>query len=128
MILKDLPKFQNISSDVDVVDLSSLGEVSPGESYKKSIEHGGKRAKAAKASLARAARRGARQEARERHFKRDDQRFYIIQSNIQNMERSIGMLNQELNRKAVLMAREAIMEVTNDEEARAEVKRKISEI
>jgi hypothetical protein len=67
MILKDLPKFQNVSSDVDVVDSSSLSEGSPGETNKKSSER-------------------------------------TLRSNIQNMERSIGMLNQQLKRKADLMA------------------------
>jgi hypothetical protein len=58
-----------------------------------SSECGGEGAKAAKPSLALAVRCRARQEALERHFKRDDDRFHRIQSNIQNMERSIGMLN-----------------------------------
>jgi hypothetical protein len=35
MILKDLPKFQSLSSDVDVVHLSSLSEGSPGETKQK---------------------------------------------------------------------------------------------
>jgi hypothetical protein len=128
-------KIQDVPSDGDVMDLSSLSEGSPGETDKKSSERGGKGAKAAKALLARAARRGAREEALERHFERDDEHFHIIQSNIQNMERSIGMLNQQLKRKADVMVLKAKLEVlkakldiTDDEEARAELKRKICEI
>jgi hypothetical protein len=44
------------------------------------------------------------------------------------MERSIGMLNQQLKRKADLMALKTMLEVTDDEETTAEVKRKISYI
>jgi hypothetical protein len=83
MILKDLPKFQNGFSDVDVEDLSSLSEGSTSETNKISSELGEKDAKAVKASLALEARCGARQEALERRFKRDDERLHTIQSNIQ---------------------------------------------
>jgi hypothetical protein len=132
MILKDLPKFQNVSGGADVVDLSSLTSEgspgTPGETNKKSSERGGKGTKAAKALLAVAARRGAREEVMERNFKRDDDNFRVLQSNLQNMERSIGMLNQTMKRKADLMALNARLEVTEDEENRVELKRKISEI
>jgi hypothetical protein len=78
--------------------------------------------------LAQAAGCGARKEALERHFKRDDEHFHVILSNIHNMECSIHMLNRQLKRNADVMALEAKLEVTDDAEARAEVKRKISEI
>jgi hypothetical protein len=130
--LKDLTKSKNVSSDVDVdvdvADLSSLSEGSSGETNKKSSERGGKGAKAAKALLAQAARHGAREEALERRFKRDDERYHITQSKIQNMERSIGMLNQQLKSIADAHALKTMLEVTDDEETRAEVKRKISGI
>jgi hypothetical protein len=61
------------------------------------------------------------------HFKRDDKRFRIIQLTIQNMECSIGMLNKQIKRKADVMALKAMFDVTDDEETRAEVQRKISE-
>jgi hypothetical protein len=99
MVLKDLPKFQNVPGDVDVLDISSISEEgSRGETNKKSNsnERGGKGAKAAKALLAQTARRGARKEALQEHYKRDDEHFERIQSNIENMEHGITMLNRQL--------------------------------
>jgi hypothetical protein len=51
-----------------------------------------------------------------------------MQSNIQKIERRIGMLNQRLKRKADLMALKTMLEIENDEETRAEVKRNIYDI
>ncbi len=82
MVLKDLPKFQNVPSDVDVHDVSSITSDeeggSGGKTKKKSSERGGMGAKAAKAWLAQAARRGAREDVLDRHFKRDNEHFLIM--------------------------------------------------
>jgi hypothetical protein len=92
-VLKNLPKFQNVSCDVYAVDLSSLSEeASRGETKK------GQVSVVEKVPRPRSLRWPKQQDAEleRRHFKRDDERFYIIQSNIQHMERSIGMLNQQI--------------------------------
>jgi hypothetical protein len=67
MILKDLPKFQDVPGDANVLETSSSedgeGPVCNRKKKANSKERGGKGVKAAKALMAQTARRGARSEA-----------------------------------------------------------------
>jgi hypothetical protein len=134
MILKDLPKFQDVPGDVDILELSSLSDGKDDESVGKrkqksnSKERGGKGVKAAKAMLAQTARRGAREEALQERCRRDDEQFERVQANVENMEHEINSLRTELKSIAEVMRLKAKLSVTEDEVVRAEVKRKISEI
>jgi hypothetical protein len=137
MVLKDLPKFQDVpgDADADVLETSSLSD--DGEGYyvdnrkrkkSNSNERGGKGVKAAKAMQAQTARRGARSEAMQEHYRRDDERFERVQSHAENMELGLINLKTELNSIAEVMRLKAKLGVLEDEQARAEVKRKLSEL
>ena len=68
-----------------------------------SKERGGKGVKAAKALMAQTARRGARSEALEEHYRRDEEHFERVQSHAENMELGLNNLNTELKSIAEVM-------------------------